>query len=188
MIINDPTADESYSSIETAVSRRLSGGWFVQGSFAATKKNNPKGIGLNILDHSPNAEIFSGDNTWEWLAKLSGGYLFPYGISASMNFDHKSGIPIARTVLVRGGATIPTLVMRVEKLGTDRLPNINQVDLRIEKSFSVNAGKLGLRLNVYNATNSNPVLGRVLQSGATYMRPTSVLDPRVAELSAVLTW
>lgn len=188
MIINDSTADESYSSIETAISRRLSGGWFVQGSYSATKKNNPKGIGLNILDHTPNAEIFSSDNTWEWLAKVSGGYLFPYGISAAVNFDHKSGIPVGRTVLMRGGATIPTLVVRVEELGSDRLPNINQLDLRLQKSFTVNAAKLDLRLNVYNATNSNPILGRVLQSGASYFRPTSILDPRVAELSAVLTW
>ena len=35
----------------------------------------------------------------------------------------------------RGGATIPSIVLNVEPIGTRRLPNINLLTLRVEKTF-----------------------------------------------------
>src|SRR5262249_17400351 len=118
--VNDPKANRSWSTIQFAGSKRLSNHWQFAASYSATKINDPLiynqggslDFGINTLD--PNSEINSANRTWEWLAKASGGYQFPWDLLASANFEHRSGDPSARTVQVRGGVQIPNLVIRAE--------------------------------------------------------------------------
>ena len=84
------------------MSRRYAGNWQFRASYSATKKNIPlvTNVGNNqtglINTQDPNAEIFASDNTWEWIFRTGGSYLFPYGILGSVNFSHESGNPWAR--------------------------------------------------------------------------------------------
>ena len=63
------------------------------------------------------------------------------GILGSVNFSHESGAPWARRVELSGGRQIPTLVVNVEPIGTRRLDNLNLLDIRGEKRFSVGSGQ-----------------------------------------------
>jgi hypothetical protein len=187
MRINDPEADHTYKSFEIAASKRLSSGWQFMASYSATKKNIP--FGSEALEFNPNLEINVADRTWEWLGKLSGSYIFPYGVVASANYQHRSGDTWARSVLFRGGRQVPSILLRVEPIGARRMPNINLVDLRVEKRFRVTTGQnLAVRLNVFNAMNANTVTTITQQSGATFMFPTNIMLPRILELSASYTF
>jgi len=197
MLINDRKSDSDYRSFEVAVSRRLVNRWMFMGSYSATKLNIPYvantagvtdftgGGGLTVIlaTYDPNAEIFAANKTWEWLARASGAYIFPAQVQVSANFEHRSGDPWARQVSFTGGATIPQIRLRVEEIGARRLPNLNILHMRIEKSFQLIEGqRLALQANVYNVLNINKALGVTPLSGPNFLIPTSITPPRIAEL------
>ena len=64
----------------------------------------------------------TSDNNVEWISKVSGSYNFPYGVLASAIYESRSGDVWARNVLFSGGATIPTLAVNVEPIGTRQYP------------------------------------------------------------------
>jgi hypothetical protein len=137
-----------------------------------------------INTQDPNAEIFAADDTWEWIFRTGGSYQFGYGILASANFSHESGIPWARRVEFGGGRQIPTLTVNVEPIGARRLDNLNLLDLRAEKRFVVGgAHALTMRLNLYNVMNNSTVLGVQMLSGPAFNTVTAIVPPRILEWS-----
>jgi hypothetical protein len=170
-------------------------------SYSATKKHWPIGAqgsasslgfgtssptfsaaGEHVGFLTPNAEIFSVDNTWDWDGKVIGTYIMPGGVAVSGNFHHTSGDPFARQVRFRGGRTIPSIVLNVEPIGTHRRPNLNIVQARVEKRFQLPGAQVAtVSLNVYNALNANTATGLQNRSGAEFLRPRSILPPRLAE-------
>jgi hypothetical protein len=195
MLVTDPAADESYKSFEAAASKRMSNRWQLMASYSATKLDIPfspttgGAFTVNLSAQDPNAEILAENKTWEWLGRISGAYLFPADIQVSANFEHRSGSPWARTVSLRGGQQIPSFTVRVEPIGTRRLPNLNLLNLRAEKSFRLaSSHRVALRANVYNALNVNTVLSVNSLSGAAFARPTSITPPRIAEVGLTYTF
>jgi hypothetical protein len=195
MLVNDSSADESYRSFEVAASKRMSNRWALMASYSATKLHIPfipTGGGFFTVNRpmfDPNEEINTADNTWEWLGRVSGAYLFPADVQISANFEHRSGTPWARLVSVTGGKQIPSQTLRVEPIGTRRLPNLNLLNLRAEKSFRMRQGhKVALRLNLYNALNINTLLTVNQLSGQSFLRPTSIAPPRIAEFAVSYTF
>jgi hypothetical protein len=191
MLVNDPKANQSFSSIDLAVFKRLSNRWQLLASYSATKRNVPIAAGgagtefnanVNAGSMDPNAEINAADREWEWTGKISGVYILPHQVMLSTNYEHRSGNPWARTVEFRGGRTIPVITLRVEPIGAQRLPHTNQVDFRVEKSFNVTRGhRAALRMNVFNLLNSDVVLGVRTLSSSTFGLPTDIMPPRVVE-------
>ena len=140
---------------------------------------------IEVGFYNPNEEINRSDETWDWDAKFSAAYVFAGDLSVSGNFHHFSGDVFARTVRFGGGETIPDIELNVEPIGSQRLPNINNLTLRVEKSFALRPShKLAVRLNIYNALNANPALEVRTQSGEEFLRPRDIMPPRLAELSA----
>ena len=192
MLINDPRADANFKTLEVAATKRLANRWQFMASYSATKSDIPNvpntvsytgelGGGYSTFD--PNAEIFATQDTWEWLGRASGAYSFPADVLVSANFEHRSGIPQARTVSFTGGRQIPSITLRVEPTGSLRLPHLNLLDLSIQKGFRLRQGhRVALRLNVYNVLNINSVITQVVQSGRSFLRPTAIVPPRIAEV------
>jgi hypothetical protein len=178
---NPPGQDQTFKSIEFSTIKRLANRWQFMASYSATKINAPF---TRESDYNPNAEINTADHTWEWSAKVSGAYRLMYGITASANFDHRSGTPQARQVLFRGGRQIPTIVLNVEPIGSLRLPHTNILDFRAEKSIRITGSqRVNIRVNVYNVLNANAITAWTLRSGPDYLRPTAITPPRIVELS-----
>jgi hypothetical protein len=201
--VNDSRANMNFRTIEVAALKRLANRWQLLASYSATKKHWPIGAqgsasslgfgtssptfsaaGEHVGFLTPNAEIFSVDNTWDWDAKVIGTYIFPGEVSVSGNFHHTSGDPFARQVRFTGGRTIPSIVLNVEPIGTHRRPNLNIVQMRVEKRFVLpRAHAATVSLNVYNALNANTATGLQNRSGAEFLRPRSILPPRLAEVA-----
>jgi hypothetical protein len=90
---------------------------------------------------------------------------------------------------LRGGRTIPSITVNAEPVGSRRLPNTNQLDLRAEKSFSFGKSqKLAARINIFNALNANTVLSTIRLSGPSFLLPTDIMPPRIAEFSLSYTF
>ena len=190
MFINDSRSNANYKSFEVASSKRLSNGWMMGVSYSATKVNLPYSSNIGgtftplLATYDPNAEINSANRNWEWLSRASGAYTFPKDVLVSANFEHRSGAAWARTVFFTGGQQIPAISLNVEPIGTRRLPSINLLTLRGEKGFRFKQGhRLVLRLNVYNALNINTTLTLTQQSGPNFLRPVTIVPPRIAELN-----
>jgi hypothetical protein len=200
-LTNDPNMDQQYKTLDLSLLKRLSNRWQLLVGYSLTRLDNPLlpgrtagGTGQNVHsgDFHPNAEINTAARYWDWDAKVSGVYIFPGQISVSAQLLHEAGTPFAREVLFRGGRTIPSITLNVEPIGTRRLENVNQLDLRVEKSFAVRERqKLAVRMNIYNALNTNTVLNVVRQSGPNFLRPTGnvpIMPPRIAEFSMSYTF
>ena len=196
--VNDPKADQKYTSVDVALFKRMSQNWQLLTSYSATKRNVPimsstltgQTASANLEFNgnvesgplNPNAEINESDQEWEYSAKVSGVYVLPHQILVSGNFELRSGYPWARQVRFTGGRTIPNFTMNVEPIGARRLPSNTQLDLRVEKTFKVISGqKVAVRANVFNALNSNTVLDVNRLSGPSFQLPTSIIPPRIVE-------
>ena len=76
-------------------------------------------------------------------------------------------------------------MLNAEPFGTRQLPNIHLVDLRAEKTFNLGAGqRLITRASLFNALNASTVTNLNTRSGATFLRPSAIIRPRIVELSA----
>ena len=201
MLINDPRADQTFKTIEVAGTKRLAQGWQFMAAYSATKSHVPFPATTTRIPYNPNAEINVANNTWEWMAKFSGAYDFPLGIVGSASFEHQSGEPQARQVLLTGGTAIRSLVVNAEPLGSIRLPHMNLLNVRAAKRVSLGAGRsVELRADVYNATNINTTITRVLRSGPEYLKTgtpntaggTGVIQaivlPRIVQIGATFSF
>ena len=178
--------DHTFKTIEVAAAKRFSHGWQLSTSYSATKLNEPV---AESAVYTPNAEINTANNAWEWLGRVSGAYSFPYGVQASANLEMRNGAAQARQVLLVGGVRVPSLLVNAEPLGSFYLPTVRNLDLRAEKSFNLRANrKIAVRLNVFNALNANTTLNWVLQSGALFKNPLTIMPPRLFALSATYTF
>jgi hypothetical protein len=196
-LVNDSRADQSYKTIEVAAIRRISQGWQLMAAYSATKVHIPF---PTRQAYNPNAEINVANNTWEKTAKISGAYTLPFDIIASANFEHRSGAPQARQVLLTGGTAIRSIVVNAEPLGSISLPDSNLLDLRAAKRIQLGGARsLELRVDLFNALNANTTLVRVVRSGPEYLKPgvpftgqLSVVQatvlPRIAQFGAAFTF
>ncbi len=184
MLINDPNNVATFKSVEIAAVKRLSKGWQFMASYTTTKKRVPFG-NVDAVSYDPNQEFNTADNSRDWLGKVAGSYLFPAGVTVSANFEHRSGEPWQRTVLVTGGRTIPSIVLNAEPFGSRRLPNLNLLDFRVDKKFRLHGSRrVGVLLNLYNVLNANTVVSVTNRAGANFARPTAIVKPRVLEFGA----
>ncbi len=184
MLINDPNNIATFKSIELAAVKRMSNGWHLMASYTTTKKAIPFG-NVDAVAYEPNQEFNRADDTRDWLGKVAGSYLLPGGVTVSANFEHRSGDPWQRTVLLTGGRTIPSVVLNAEPFGARRLPNLNLLDFRIDKKIRLNGEhRLGVLVNLYNALNANTVVSVTNRAGASFARPTAIVKPRILEFGA----
>jgi hypothetical protein len=193
-LTNDDDVDQSFRSMEFGLFKRMSQGWQLMASFSATKKNIPLTVGLtqsqvnsNIYagDLNPNSEINTRDTNWERTGKVSAAYSrIPFGITAAVNYEFRNGTPLARTVVLRGGTTIPNLVVNADPIGSLWTPNYHLTDIRVEKSVSLGSGRrVSIRANIFNALNNSTVLALQTRAGATFGNATSIIQPRIMELN-----
>jgi len=185
-LVGDPDATEYFKTLEVTTSKRLSNGWQWLASYSATHSDIPVPEGANI---NPNTYILAANDTWEWLARTSGAYVFPRNVMVSVNIEHRSGDVQARTVSLSGGGTIPTISLRAEPMGSLRLPHQNSMDLRLSKRWDRGAGqRFEIQMNLFNVTNANPVTARTVQSGANYLKPTAIFPARILDFNVAYSF
>jgi hypothetical protein len=184
--INTPDYTNSYNNIEVGIDKRLSHHWQALASFLGTRRN----VWISGIPQTPNDTFFPKDQTWERTFRVAGSYQAPWGVLGSAMYEYQSGTPVARTALFRTGLTqLASVTLRMEPLGSERLPATNLLSLRAEKRFQLqNRRRFALQFDLYNALNTNSATAMSFASGPTFGTISAILPPRVARFGATYSF
>lgn len=206
LFTNPPSAFRRYSAVQIIGRKRYSRGWQLLASYtwSRTVGNVDQRLGTNAGLHdagssgvfmNPNRTINGvGRTSFDFThqVKTEGTYRVPLwgGFILSAVYRYHSGLAWGRQ------ANIPWLwqgseKVRLEPRGTRRLPALNSLDLRGEKTFRLprTRATLGIFADMFNATNQGAPNSRypfavVDVSGDSFGRPGAWLDPRTVRAGA----
>ena len=140
--------------------------------------------------------------------KFSGAYPLPYGVEVSVVYQNIPGTPIQASATFFNADVAPSLGRNLSSCPAPTgacnatvtlnllTPNanyegrINQVDFRVTKEFR-QLGRVRATLDLYNALNASPILGRnnaFGTTGAGWGRPTTIMPGRIVKLGAQYSW
>jgi len=141
--------------------------------------------------------------------KLAGSYPLPGGIEVSAVYQNLPGTPIQALVTFFNAAVAPSLgrnlsacpaatgacnanvAVNVLEPNTNFEDRITQLDFRVAKVFRGGFGDIRVTLDLYNAFNTAPILGRNNNFGTTgagWGRPTSIQSGRLIKVGAQYAW
>jgi hypothetical protein len=199
VVQNVAGVSSEYGSWEIAVDRRTRGRWSLGASFVHTwngdHASNYSGqlVRNNAYPLTPNDLINAGHGGryWftTWTAKAHGTFEGPWELRVTPVLRHQAGQPFGRTqTTAPGQLRYGTVTMLMERMGSRRMDNITLVDLRIDKAFHVKGGRVSAFLDVFNLLNANPEQNAVWASGASFMRPATIVPPRIARVGLTFDW
>jgi hypothetical protein len=131
--------------------------------------------------------------------KALGSYNLPWGgVRLSATFQSLPGPQVGANVIYtnadiaagrvqglgRSTFLANQVTVNVQKPGAVYGDRLNQVDFRATKIFQVGKGRLEADFDVYNLTNSDAILTQINTFGATWQRPSSIIQPRFVKFTA----
>jgi hypothetical protein len=119
------------------------------------------------------------------IAKAQVIYGLPWGVTVSANVQHQTGRPWARQIRVSGLGFPASPTIYVEPLdGSQRLPNLDIIDMRLQKSFDFphSTMRADFYVDALNLTNNDTSenVGSRLGTSSSFGLPTSFILPRRA--------
>jgi hypothetical protein len=190
-------AQSDYYTFELTGTKRMSHNWSAMMSYSKTWSAAQAatffgtGFRQNALPVSPqdliNTEPDGQVKYTDWSVKLNGTYQAPWGFKISPMLRLQAGQNWGRTF----SATLNYGTVRIaaEPLDTNRQRDIAVTDIRIEKQMSFGSSlKVGPFFDVYNMFNTNAEQNITWASGASFLRPTAIVPPRVARIGAKVSW
>ena len=171
---NRPAYSQTYQGVSLQLVKALSDRWLFRGTFSwnSWKQSvSPQSIfDPNEVVGGPNrngGEVAGSTGVGSaWTFSLSGLYQLPLGFAVSGAFAGRQGFPLQYYVLVAPNDTVGNRIsILTSPVGSYRLPDVYEVDLRIQDTFPVGPVSVTPSFNVYNAANANTVLARRTQTG-----------------------
>jgi hypothetical protein len=198
-IFDNGPAQNDYYTWEISANRRKVGRWSLMASYTIRFNHDDANaffgntVRQNALPRNPNDLInTASDGTYHyvtWTAKVNSVIDLPWGdVRVTPMIRHQSGQPFGRTILYsfNYGANIRVLA---EPLDTRRQDPLTIVDIRAEKVFRLaGARSVSLFLDVYNITNTNAEQNINWSSGSAFLRPSTIVPPRIGRLGAKFNW
>jgi hypothetical protein len=188
-----------YHTVEVSANKRQAGRWSLQGSFAMRLNQDQEtayfGNNLRALTtpSTPNDLINTDDGRYNfsmWNAKVNGSLDAPWGIRLTPALRVQQGQPFGRTFLAgaANGINYGTQRILAEPIDSQRQDTISILDLRAEKTFRTGSRRIAIFGDIYNITNSNAAQNITWNSGTAYLRPVSIIGPRIARLGLKFDW
>jgi len=182
---NPPEAKREYLAVILTFDKRMSNKWQLKGSILYSSFKGNAGAeyspteGESAMFDNPNTLINAYGPLWfdrPLQIKIMGTYILPYDFILSAYVVHQSGSPWGRTIArVYFPSDIAALVqstyvaVNAETPGTQRNRPYTNMDLRLEKSFSLGAAaKLNIYLDVFNIAAYSGI--NVNDNPAPYLR------------------
>ena len=181
LVISPSNWVTSYYTWEFVANRRLSGRWSMLGSLSITWRND-----FNAYRANPNMPPQS-DELPVTMARLGATFDAGWGLHVSPLVRYQQGDPWARVVSARlnyGSANV-----LAEPMGTRRLDDSLVFDARVERQVRLpRQTSLGLFFDLFNIANQNTAFTIVTTTGSSFMRPQSIMAPRVVRIGAKFTF
>ena len=198
-IVRNVTGSSShYWTWEIAASRRSQGRWSFGAGFAHTWNRDQaaaysgQALRNNVYPLTPNDLINAGEGGRHefrtWTAKAYGTYEAPWGVRITPVVRHQSGQPFGRT-FATNSLSYGTVRVLAEPVGTRRMDNITIVDVRVEKGIRLQHNRrLAGFVDVFNLFNANAEQNAIWSSGTSFLRPVTIVPPRIARIGVKLDW
>lgn len=125
--------------------------------------------------------------------KLSGVLPLPWSLQASASFQNLPGPEITAQFVATSAQVAESLgrplaggqrTTTIELIQPDAVygPRISQLDFRLSRTFQFGNTRVQPMLDLYNATNANPTLAINNRFGSQWLRPTQIMDGRIAKI------
>jgi hypothetical protein len=178
------SGESKFDTIELALNKRMSNRWSASASYSFTWNKAAR----NALNPNSciNANADCQDETTDYSFKLNGVFELPGALKVSPVYRFQTGNNFARTFVATLNYTNPTL--NAEPLNAQRTKNVNLIDLRFDRPFTIKSGRLSPFLDLYNLANSNAEQNITVTSGNSYLRPINIIPPRVARVGVKYDW
>lgn len=97
---------------------------------------------------------------------------------------------LAGTVILPSSFQPAQITVNLVPTGTTFTERINQLDLKVAKNFKINRFTFSPQLELFNVTNSDPIISYVSRSvlSSSYGFANSVLQPRIIGVGAQGKW
>ena len=197
IVRNVPGADSQYWTWDITATRRLTGRWSLVAGFAHTwNRDQASGyfgqpVRENTYPLTPNDLINAGEDGRYafriWSARIYGTYAGPWDVRITPFLRHQSGQPFGRTFSTALNYADNVRIL-AEPIGTRRMDNITILDVRVEKGVPLGRHRLAGFVDVFNLLNANPEQNRSWSSGSSFLRPLSIVPPRLARIGVKLEW
>lgn len=126
------------------------------------------------------------------VAKAQLVYRFPWGVMAAANLQHQTGRFYTRAVRVSGlGFPAAPQINMEPNTGDRRVPDINLVDLRVQKEFLLTgSARFDVFLDALNLTNRAQYesVASVLGTSTAFGVPTRFIPPRRLQVGTKFRW
>jgi hypothetical protein len=195
----------SYNAVEFTAVKRLSNKWQILGGFTIQRQKGTYGRGFSDEATSdnfndPNNAINRQNNYLNldstYVFKVDSTYELPWKFGTSVNFQHYTGFPIQPTETFNvpdgQGVNIAENVI-LQPAGIQRLPSVNQLNLRISREFVFGDGwHLTPTVDFFNVTNSQTTISEVTQytppTGGFFLKPSLAINPFVTRFGLRFTF
>jgi hypothetical protein len=190
---------EIYNGVDLNVNARfgknglLSGGVNIGNSYfpAAAATTNSSASNQCFVVDSPQ-QLYQCEVTppYSMRLKLQGSYPLPLDFQISGTLQSLPGPVIAATYTVTSAQVVNSLGRNLVagsanisliQPATQFSDRIDQLDLRLSRAFKIRMVRLSANLDVYNVFNANTALVINTTYGASWLRPTQVMDGRLAK-------
>jgi hypothetical protein len=193
---NVPNARVDHWTWEITAMKRSRGRWSLVAGFAHTwsrdhaREYSGQLIRQNPFPLTPNDLINTGEDGRHeftiWSARIHGTYEMPWGVRVAPFLRHQGGQPFGRTL---EGVVPGVNRILAEPIGTRRMDHLTSLDLRIDKRFALPArGRVAVFIDVFNLFNANPEQNISWVSGSSFLRPLTIVPPRIARLGVKVDW
>lgn len=196
VVRNVPGSSSEYTTWEIAATRQTRRRWTLGTGFAYTwNRDQASGYSGQSLRNNeypltPNDFFNTGAGGWyefsTWTTKAHATFEAPWQLRITPVLRHQSGQPFGRTQTT--GLSYGTVTLLMEPIGRRRQDDITLVDVRIEKAMRLKRGRAAAFLDVFNCLNANPEQNTIWASGPSFLRPVTIVPPRIARVGMTFDW
>jgi Carboxypeptidase regulatory-like domain len=191
---------EHWNGFDLTVNARPRDGVLLQGGLSTGRTSTDT---CDLVEKLPETTLTAGiiavpdsychvDATFRTQVKLMGTYLVPrIDVQLAATFQATPGPEVLAQYFVTSAQTEPHLdltggfrLVNVVPPGTEYLPHLKQLDIRLAKIIRVGRTRTTVHLDIANALNANNVQVTNVTYGPRWLQPLGIMDPRLFKIGA----
>ena len=192
--------EAEFHTIEYSASRRQEGNWSLSasGSIRLNRDHDNGYFGNTFRTVDTPSTMNDFINTEDgrlvfttWTFKLNGSYRTKWDITLTPALRVQSGQPFGRIFVANAanGINYGTQRILAEPIDTRQQDHIVVLDTRVEKAFRLTGTqRLGAFFDIYNIANSDAASNITWNSGAAFLRPSTIIGPRIMRFGVKYDW
>ncbi|HUE84845.1 MAG TPA: carboxypeptidase regulatory-like domain-containing protein [Vicinamibacterales bacterium] len=192
--------EAEFHTIEYSATRRQADNWSLaaSGSIRLNRDHENVYFGNNLRSQDAPSTMNDFINTDDgryvfttWTFKLNGSYRTKWDITLTPALRVQAGQPFGRTFLATSAHGINYGSQRIlaEPIDSRRQDNIVVLDTRVEKAFRLKGTqRLSGFFDIYNISNSDAASNITWSSGGGFLRPSTIIGPRIMRFGVKYDW